>query len=140
MARDEKLELLRRIPLFSQFTGKQLERLGMLADEVDVPAGKVLMRQGEAGSDMMIIVRGSASVERDGERLNTLGSGDFFGEIALIDGGPRTATVAALEATTLLVIAHREFHSLMEEFPEVAAQVLNTLAHRVRRLEPEAAH
>jgi CRP-like cAMP-binding protein len=140
VAKDEKLELLHRIPLFSSFDGKKLRRLGELADEVDVPAGKVLMRQGESGSDMMVLVRGSVSVERDGERLNTLGAGDFFGEIALVDGGPRTATVTAEEATKLLVVTHRDFHSLMEEFPEVAGQVMNALANRVRHLEPDAAH
>ena len=140
MARDEKLDLLHRIPLFSAFDGKKLERLGMLADEVDVPAGKVLMRQGDSGSDMMVLVRGQVSVERDGERLNTLGPGDFFGEIALVDGGPRTATVTVESPASLLVISHRDFHSLMDEFPEVAQQVMNALANRVRHLEPDAAH
>lgn len=140
MARDEKLDLLHRIPLFSGFDRRRLERLGMLADEVDVPAGKVLMRQGESGADMMVVVRGSVGVERDGNRLNTLGPGDFFGEIALVDGGPRTATVTAEEPTTLLVITHRDFHSMMEEFPEVADQVMNALANRVRHLEPDAPH
>lgn len=140
MARDEKLDLLRRIPLFSGFDRRRMERLGMLADEVDVPAGKVLMRQGESGSDMMIVVRGSVAVERDGSRLNTLGPGDFFGEIALVDGGPRTATITAEDPTTLLVISHRDFHSMMDEFPEVAAQVMNALANRVRHLEPDAPH
>ena len=140
MARDEKLDLLQRIPLFSGFDRRRMERLGMLADEVDVPAGKVLMRQGESGSDMMVVVRGSVAVERDGNRLNTLGPGDFFGEIALVDGGPRTATVTAAEASTLLVISHRDFHSMMDEFPEVAAQVMNALANRVRHLEPDAPH
>jgi CRP-like cAMP-binding protein len=140
VARDEKLDLLHRIPLFNSFDNRRLERLGMLADEVDVPAGKVLMRQGEIGSDMMVIVNGSVSVERDGSRLNTLGPGDFFGEIALVDGGPRTATVTAEEPSRLLVITHRDFHSMMEEFPEVADQVMNALANRVRHLEPEAPH
>lgn len=140
MARDEKLELLRRIPLFAGLQGRRLERLGMLADEVDVQAGKVLMRQGETGTDMMVVVRGQVSVERDGVRLNTLGAGDFFGEIALVDGGPRTATVRSEAPSTLLVITHRDFHSLMDEFPEIAAQVMSALAHRVRRLEPDAAH
>ena len=140
MARDEKLDLLGRIPLFSGFDNRRLQRLGMLADEVDVPAGKLLMKQGENGSEMMVIVSGSVAVERNGDRLNTLGAGDFFGEIALLDGGPRTATVTAEEPTRLLVITHREFHSLMEEFPEVAAQVMNALAHRIRRLEPDIPH
>jgi CRP-like cAMP-binding protein len=140
VARDEKLDLLQRIPLFAGLKRQQVERLGMLADEVDVPTGKVLMRQGDSGSDMMVLVRGSVAVERDGERLNTLGPGDFFGEIALVDGGPRTATITAEEPSTLLVVTHRDFHSMMEEFPEVADQVLNALANRVRRLEPDSPH
>lgn len=140
MARDEKLDLLHRIPLFSGFDRRRLERLGMLADEVDVPAGKVLMRQGDSGSDMMVLVRGSVSVARDGARINTLGPGDFFGEIALVDGGPRTATVSAEEPSTLLVITHRDFHSMMDEFPEVAGQVMNALANRVRTLDPDTPH
>lgn len=140
MARDEKLDLLQRIPIFSGFDRRRMERLGMLADEVMVPAGKVLMRQGDSGSDMMVVVRGSVAVERDGNRLNTLGVGDFFGEIALVDGGPRTATVTTLEPTTLLVITHRDFHAMMDEFPEVAEQVLNALANRVRHLEPDVPH
>jgi CRP-like cAMP-binding protein len=109
----------------------------MLADEVDVPANKVLMRQGETGTDMMVLVRGGVAVERDGERINTLGPGDFFGEIALVDGGPRTATVTVTEPSTLLVITHRDFHSMMDEFPEVASQVMNALANRVRSLDPD---
>jgi CRP-like cAMP-binding protein len=140
VARDEKLDLLHRIPLFSGIDRHGLERLGMLSDEVDVAAGKVLMRQGESGSDMMVIVKGSVAIERDGRRLNTLGAGDFFGEIAIIDGGPRTATVTAEEPSRLLVITHRDFHAMMEEFPEVEAQVLSALAHRIRRLEPDTPH
>jgi CRP-like cAMP-binding protein len=140
VARDEKLDLLGSIPLFSGFDKHRLQRLGMLADEVDLPAGKVLMRQGESGADMMVIVSGSVAVERDGALLNTLGPGDFFGEIALLASGPRTATVTTQEPSRLLVITHREFHSMMDEFPELAAQVMNALAHRIRRLEPDAPH
>lgn len=140
MARDEKLDLLHRIPLFSAFDRRKLERLGMLADEVDVSAGYTLMRQGDSGAEMYVIVSGQVSVERDGTRLNTLGPGDFFGEIALLDGGPRTATVTAEQDCRLLVITHREFHSMMDEFPEIASEVLNALAHRIRRLEPDVPH
>jgi CRP-like cAMP-binding protein len=140
VARDEKLDLLHRIPLFSGFDRRRLERLGMLADEVDVPSGKVLMRQGESGADMMVLVRGSVAVERDGARINTLGPGDFFGEIALVDGGPRTATITTEEPSTLLVTTHRDFHAMMDEFPEVADQVMNALANRVRTLDPDSPH
>jgi CRP/FNR family transcriptional regulator, cyclic AMP receptor protein len=140
VARDEKLDLLHRIPLFSAFGRRELERLGQLADEVDVPAERCLMAQGDRGTEMFVIVNGEVRVERDGERLNTLGPGDFFGEIALLDGGPRTATVTATQPSRLLVLTHREFHAMMEEFPEIAAEVLNSLAHRIRRLEPDEPH
>ena len=136
MARDEKIELLRNIPLFADFDHHHLERLGMLTEEVDVPAGKVLIRQGDTGDDLMILVSGQVGVERNGERINQLGPGDFFGEIALIQRGPRTATCMAEGPTRLLVVNHRDFHALMEEFPAVATQVLMTLAQRVRTLEP----
>jgi CRP-like cAMP-binding protein len=138
VARDEKLDLLHSVPLFAGLDRRHLERLGMLTEEVDVPPGKVLIRQGEHGDDLMLIVSGGVGVERNGTRINQLGPGDFFGEIALIAGGPRTATVTAEAPTRLLVVNHRDFHALMEEFPDVAAQVLLTLAHRIRALETDA--
>ena len=140
MARDEKLDLLHTIPLFARFDRKHLERLGMLTEQVDVPAGKVLIRQGEVGDDLMVIVSGTVTVERDGAKINTLKPGEFFGEIALIDRGPRTATVTADAPCRLLVISHRDFHALMDEFPEAATEVLVTLAHRLRGLDPAALH
>jgi CRP-like cAMP-binding protein len=140
VARDEKLDLLQRIPLFAGFDRHHLERLGMLTEEVDVPAGKVLIRQGELGDDLMLIYSGHVTVERDGATINELGPGEFFGEIALIERGPRTATVTAAQPCRLLVINHRDFHAVMEEFPEVAARVLLTLAHRLRTLDPAAVH
>ena len=138
MARDEKLDLLHRIPLFGGLDQRHLERLGMLTEEVDVPAGKVLMRQGELGEDLMLIYSGLVTVERDGKQINKLGPGQFFGEIALIQGGPRTATVTVETPCRLLVVNHRDFHALMDEFPEVETRVLLALAQRIRTLEPNA--
>jgi protein phosphatase len=138
VARDEKLDLLHRIPLFAGFDRQHLVRLGMLTEEIDVSAGKVLIRQGELGDDLMIIYSGLVAVERDGERVNKLGPGEFFGEIALLERGPRTATVTAETPCRLLVINHRDFHAVMEEFPEIAARVLLTLAHRLRTLDAGA--
>ncbi len=112
----------------------------MLTEEVDVPAGKDLIRQGEVGDDLMVIVSGQVGVERNGARMTALGPGDFFGEISLIDHGPRTATVTAESPSRLLVVNHRDFHALMDEFPEVAATVLLCLADRLRSLEPDALH
>lgn len=138
--KDEKLELLKSIPLFAGFGGRELERLGMLTDQVDLPEGRVLMRQGESGQEMFVIVRGRARVERDGRVIAERGTGDILGEIALVDEGPRTATVTLSEASSLLVVGHRDFHSLMDEMPTVRTQVLESLARRVRHLEPDAAH
>jgi CRP/FNR family cyclic AMP-dependent transcriptional regulator len=140
VARDEKLDLLHSIPLFARFDRHHLERLGMLTEEVDVPAGKVLIRQGEVGDDLMVLVTGKVGVERDGARINELGPGDFFGEIALIDHGPRTATVTAESPSRLLVVNHRDFHALMDEFPAVAATVLLCLADRLRSLDRSSVH
>jgi CRP/FNR family transcriptional regulator, cyclic AMP receptor protein len=138
--RDEKLELLKSVPLFAGFGGRELTRVGMLADVVDLPAGRVLMRQGETGREMFVIVRGRAEIERDGQVIGEVGDGGILGEIALVDEGPRSATVRLTEPSQLLVVAHREFHSLMDEMPTLRMQVLETLASRVRHLEPDRPH
>ena len=140
MARDEKLDLLKRVPLFRSCGASQIERVGMLTDEVDLPKGRVLMRQGERGEEMFVVVDGAADIQRDGSVIGHAGPGDFFGEIALLDGGPRTATVELTEDSRLLVVSRRDFQSLIEELPEIRLQVLEALAHRVRASEPEAAH
>ncbi len=138
--RDHKLELIHAVPLFHDCGRRDLEMIGRLADEVDVPAGHVLMKQGATAREFFIVIEGSLRVERDGTLLRTLGPGDFAGEIALIDGGPRTATVTVDTPSRLLVVGHREFHSLLQEHPDIQLQVLQALAQRVRVLEPEAAH
>ena len=138
--KDEKLELLKSIPLFAGLGRRELERLGMLTDQVDLPAGRVLMRQDEAGHEAFIIVRGRAEITRDGRVIAERGNGDILGEIALVDKGSRTATVTLTEPSQLLVVGHRDFHTLMDEMPAVRTQVLESLARRVRNLEPDGAH
>lgn len=140
MARDEKLDKLRRVPLFSGLGRRELERLGMLTDEVDLPAGRVLMRQGDRGEELFVFMTGSARVERDGRVIAERGPDDFVGEIALVDGGPRTATVTLTADSALLVVGRQQFRQLLDEFPAVRLQVLDALAHRVRSAEVEAAH
>lgn len=135
MARDEKLDHLRKVPLFAKLKKRELERLGQLADEVEVGLDQVLAEQGRIGHEFFIVLDGHVSV-LDGRRpLAQLHRGDFFGEIALVDGRPRTATVRAEGITRLLVIGHREFHALMDEFPSVRDAVLTALAERLRRVE-----
>jgi CRP-like cAMP-binding protein len=128
---DQKLELLRRVPLFAGLGGRELEEVGRLADEIDLPVGRVLTQEGRTASEFFLIVDGSVRVERGGRTVNRLGSGDFLGEIALIDGGPRTATATVEDGD-------REFHSLLEQFPAIQLAVLQTMATRVRTLDPDS--
>ena len=139
MKDDKKLKLLARVPIFARLRGRDLERIGQLVEEVDVPAGTVLMRQGATGHEFFLIVEGRVRVEREGRLLKLRGQGEFVGEIALIDKGPRMATVTCETDCRMLVLAHREFHTLLSENPDIQLLVLQTLAARVRNLEPEQA-
>ena len=132
---DEKLEHLRGVPLFSKMGSRELERLGALADEVQVGMDTILAEQGHIGHDFFIVLDGRVMVLDGNTPVTTLGPGDFFGEIALIESVPRTKTVRAEGLVTLLVIGHREFHALMDEFPTVRAAVLDAVAERLRRTE-----
>ena len=140
MARDEKLELLRTVPLFEGLSESELERVSGLADIIDLPAGRVLMAQGDQGHEMFVLVSGSADVERDGAPLGKRASGEVLGEIALLDGGPRTATVTLAEPSRLLVVARREFGALLDEFPGIRLRVLESVAGRLRSLDHDAVH
>ena len=135
---DPKVELLRSIPLFSALGRGELEQVAQLADEVDVPAGHVLMRQGAIGSEAFLLAFGEAMAERDGTHLATYAPGALIGEIALLAEGPRTATVTTTEASRLFVIGHREFHSLMQAAPAVQKCVMDDMARRLRELVPDA--
>lgn len=140
MEKDRKLELLRRVPLFSACSKTNIARIARLVDEIDLPAGRALTQQGRVGDEFFIIVDGTVRVERDGRRIDTLGPGDFLGEISLIDHRPRTATATCETPCRVLVLAHREFHTLLADAPGIATAVLKSLAERLRALEPQAAH
>lgn len=137
---DKKLEMLRAVPLFAEMRPKDLEALGRLADTIDLPAGKTLMRQGDRGGEMFVIVSGSVGVERGGSRVATLGPGETVGEMALLSEAPRRATVATLEPTTVIAIQHLEFHTLMNDSKELRTCIFENLAKRVLELDQTAAH
>jgi CRP/FNR family transcriptional regulator, cyclic AMP receptor protein len=139
MSSDGKLDLLRSVPLFANLGKSELERLGQLADAIDMPAGRVLVREGDSASQMFVISKGRVSVDQGGRLVAELGPGDWFGEMALISEGTRNATVKTTEPSLLFVVAHREFHALMNEMPSVRATVLNCLADRVRKAEAKVA-
>ena len=140
MGSNTKLDMLREIPLFSRLGKSDLELLARLADEIDVPESRVLMRQGESGSEMFVVAAGRVRVERDGEQIAALGPGDWLGEMALISEGPRTATAVTTEPSRLFVVSHREFHSLMDQIPSVRVAVDECVAERIRRLESASPH
>src|SRR5256885_6210575 len=135
MATDGKLDQVRGVPLFAGLGHRELQELGTLADEVDVSDGKVLTRQGDTGAEFFIVLDGAVEVDVNGSVISTLGKGDFLGEIALVDGKPRTATTRAVGPTRLMVVGHRQFHQLMDDFPTVKTCVLDAIAERVRRNE-----
>jgi CRP-like cAMP-binding protein len=131
LRRNEKVELVRHVPLFSQCTKRELTEIAGIADEIDLRDGKVLIREGERGREFFVLLDGSAEVTKDGRHINTLGPGDFFGEIALISNSPRTATVTATSPVHTLVITDRSFRRLLDESPEIQRKVLVALAERL---------
>ena len=123
-----KVELLRNVPLFSDLSAKELMSLSRLMDEIDLKPGTVIIREGNTGGEFFIVLEGTIEVKRKGRRLARLGPGDYLGEIALIDHGPRTATAMVETDARLLVLASREFHSMLASDPRIENKILRTLA------------
>ena len=134
-----KVELLRNVPLFSDLSAKELMSLSRLMDEIDLKPGTVIIREGNTGGEFFIVLEGTIEVKRKGRRLARLGPGDYLGEIALIDHGPRTATAMVETEARLLVLASREFHSMLASDPRIENKILRTLAARVRDMSPRSA-
>jgi len=123
--------MLATVPLFSGCSKKELRTIATLADEIDLRQGKVLTRQGAPGREFFVLLEGTVEVVRDGERIDTLGEGDFFGELALISNIPRTATVTATAPIRALVVFGRDFRRLLEEDAGIARKVLEAMAERM---------
>jgi CRP/FNR family transcriptional regulator, cyclic AMP receptor protein len=134
LRRNQKVELIRKVPLFAHCSKRELEQIAQIADEIDLREGKEMTTQGGRGREFFVLLEGDADVTKDGRRINTLGGGDFFGEIALVSDSPRTATVTATTPVRALVITDRSFRRLLEDVPEIQAKVLSALA---ARLAPE---
>ena len=132
-----KRDRLRSVPLFAGLRGDELADLERLTDEIDVPAGTVLTRQGGSGQEFFVIIEGGARVERDGRHVATLGPGDFLGEMALLIEKPRNATVTVKAPSRLLVIGHQDFHALLDN-REIRLRVLEAVVQRIREVQPEA--
>jgi CRP/FNR family transcriptional regulator len=128
------------VPLFAEATVDDLAALADVATEVEFPAGRTLVRQGDTGNGLFIILDGSVRIVRDGETLNTLGPGEWFGELAVLDRGPRTATVIAETDTRCLALAAWDAERLLEERAGLALGVARTLAVRLRDLTEDHRH
>jgi CRP-like cAMP-binding protein len=127
-------ELLAKVPLFEGLSKKHLQQVSRLATRIDGDAGKVLMREGEVGREFILVLEGEVEIRRGDDVIATRGAGSYIGEIALLEHQPRTATVVATTPVVLDVIGAREFSTLLEDEPEIAAKVRATSAERVKEL------
>jgi CRP-like cAMP-binding protein len=132
LRKDAKIELLRRVPLFAGCTKRELASLASSTTLLDVPVNTTLVTEGARDRDLIVIVDGSAEVTRGGKRVGTLRSGDFFGEIALLSGGPRTASVTTSQQATLLVLSERDYWVISEQIPSIQVRTLKALAERLQ--------
>jgi CRP/FNR family cyclic AMP-dependent transcriptional regulator len=131
LRRDAKVKLISKVPLFAGLTKQQLGRVASIADEIDLPKGKVLTREGDRGREFFVLLEGEAEVRRKGRKLATRRAGEFFGEIALLSDLPRVATVTATTPVRALVIRDSEFRGLLSRTPQIALKVLQAIAERI---------
>ena len=131
LGKDKKVEMIRHVPLFSKLSKKGLEDVAHIADEIDLPRGKVMAEEGDRGREFIVLLEGEAEVTKGGRTINTVSDGDFFGEIALVTKMPRTASVTATTDVRALVINERDFDALLKRSPEVSRGVAEALAERI---------
>ena len=128
------VEHLRRVDLFAELSKKELARVASAGSEIEVAAGKVLMEQGHNGADAFVVLRGSFVVRRNGRKLAELTAGDIVGELALLDDGPRSATVECAADGSVLVISHGEFRAVLDDIPKLSHKLLAAMAGRIRNV------
>jgi CRP-like cAMP-binding protein len=133
LRKDAKIELLESVPLFAGCTKGELALIASLADELALPGERELTQEGAAGKELIILVEGEADVIRNGDLVAGLGPGDFVGEIALVTGQPRTATVRTRGPSRVLTMSAHAFRTLMHDVPSIQAHVLISVALRLPR-------
>jgi CRP/FNR family cyclic AMP-dependent transcriptional regulator len=131
LGKDGKIELIRKVPLFSKLDKKGLADVAHIADELDLPKGKMMAEEGDRGREFFVLLEGEADVTKGDRSINRLGEGDFFGEIALVTQMPRTASVTATSDVRVLVITERDFAALLKRSPQVSRGVAEALAERL---------
>ena len=138
--RDAKIRLLSGVSLFSSCAKHELRRIAALVDEIEAPKGKTLTREGDTGVEFFVVVEGVATATRRGRKVATIGPGSFFGELALLDQGPRAATVTADTDMQLLVLTSRAFSTLLDDTPSVSRRILRGMGERLRAAENAPTH
>lgn len=139
MARSRELDI-GDIWLFSAATSSQLRTIRREVEEITVPAGKVLVEEGTIGREFFFIVEGKAAVRHGRRKVATLGPGNYFGELSLLDKKPRSATVEAETDMTLLVLEQRRFNGLLDAMPALSHKLLMAMAQRIREADAKAVH
>jgi CRP-like cAMP-binding protein len=131
LGRNAKTDLLKRVPLFSGCSKKELEALATIADEIDLSDGAVLTREGQPGREFFVLIEGEVEVTQNGEEVARLAGGDWFGEIALLTKASRTATVTAASPVRVLVVTDRAFRQVLETTPSIAVKMLERVGERL---------
>lgn len=134
------LDALADVPLFSALSRRDLGLIARRGEEIEVEAGKRLVDQGETGAQFFVILSGKAKVTRNGRRITGLKRGDAFGELSLLDRGPRNATVTAETDMELLVLGQREFSALIDAAPGFSRKLLTGMARRLREADARSVH
>ena len=136
MDRHDRIEQrLADVPLFAGLSKKELRTIAHLATYLEEPEGTVLTAEGESGNEFIIVLSGEVEVQQGGELIASRGAGDYFGEIALLDHRPRTATIIAKTPVEIEVIGRQEFTGMLAEVPELASKIMATMAQRLADLE-----
>jgi CRP/FNR family cyclic AMP-dependent transcriptional regulator len=136
--RNSYIDHLAAVPLFSALSKRDLQHLARASDEVQVSAGKTLVEEGASGHEFFLILDGTASVLRNNRKIATLGPGQYFGEMAVLDRQPRSATVKAETDMKVLVLGQREFAAVLDEVPTLCRKLLSTMASRLREADSKA--
>ncbi len=137
MKKKQYLDHLSKVDIFQALTKKELGLLGKLAETIDIDKGYPLVREGTTGREFFVIAEGKAAVKRGTRKVATLGPGDFFGELALLDGHPRNASVVAETPMTVVVLGQREFLGALHDAPTLAMKLLKGMARRLREADSQ---